>query len=83
MIFIWTSISIKGHNIVILIKIQKEWEKWTPIPIFPIEATKFLICFLINHCNHNNSNKLYYSIFYLVNLLLDYSTVSRGFDIHP
>jgi len=59
-------------------KNTKEWERWTPIPIFPIEATNSLTCFLINHCN-----KLYYYVFYLVNLLLDYSSISYGFDICP
>jgi len=32
----------------------KEWERWDPIPIFLIEETNSLTCFLINHCLYNN-----------------------------
>ena len=39
MIFILTSLSIKGHNIVMLIKIQKSELDETQSLYFPIEAT--------------------------------------------
>jgi len=43
----------------------KEWERWTPIPIFPIEATNSLTCFAINHCNFNKLQQtlLFYFLF--------------------
>jgi len=64
----------------------KKWEWWTSIPIFLIEITNSLACFLINHCNHNKFQQTYYFVFYLMNLLLDYSdysTIPYGFDIYP
>jgi len=47
----------------------KEWERWTPIHIFPIETTNSLTCVLINHCHHNKSQQTLLFFVYLVNLL--------------
>jgi len=84
MIFILTSLSIKGHNIVMLIKIQKSELDETQSLYFPIEATTLWLVFLLIIAIIN-LNKLYYFVLYLVNLLLNYSTIFStifcGFDI--
>jgi len=36
-------------------KNTKEWERWNSNPIFPIESTNSLNCFLVNHCHYNKS----------------------------
>ena len=52
MIFKRASISIKGHNIVMLIKIQKIEKDELQSIFFQFEQ-QTLWLFLFNHCNHN------------------------------
>ena len=83
MIFIWASISIKGDNIVMLIKIRKS-EKDEPQSLFSyLKKQTLWLVFLLIIAILTNSNKLYHFVFYLVSLLLDYSTIPYGFDICP
>jgi len=81
--FYTTSIPINRHNIIMLIKIQKS-EKYEPQSLlFQLKQQTLWLVFLLIIAILINSNKLYYSAFYLVNLLLDYSTIPCGFDIRP
>jgi len=81
--FIQASISIKGHNVIMINQNTKEWERWNPIPIFPIEATNFCLVFLLILPSQQIPTEFYYSVLYLANLLLEYSTVPYGFNICP
>jgi len=65
MIFIWTSISIKGHNIVMLIKIQKSDKDESQYLFFQLKQENYLTCFLINHCRHNKSQQTFIILFYI------------------
>jgi len=65
MIFIRALISMKEHNIAMLIKIQKSEKDEPPISIFPIETTNSLTCLLINHCHHNKSQQTFIILFYI------------------
>jgi len=81
MIFIRAS--IPGDNIVMLIKIRKS-EKDERQSLFSyLKKQTFWLVFLFIIAILTNSNKLYHFVFYLVSLLLDYSTVPYGFDICP
>jgi len=63
--FYTVSISIKGHNIVMLIKIQKCEKDETQSLFFQFEATNSLTCFLINHCHHNKFQHTFIILFYI------------------
>jgi len=61
--FIWASISIKGHNIVMLIKIQKSEKYESQSLFFQLKQQTLWLVFLLIIAILTNSNKLYYSFF--------------------
>jgi len=79
----YTGINIKWHNIVMLIKIQKSEKDKSQSLFFQLKQETFWLVFLLIIAILTNFNKLYYFVFYLVNLLIDYSTIPFGFDIRP
>jgi len=84
MIFIQASISITGHRIIMINQNTKEWERWNPIPIFPIEAMTICLVFLLIIVIITLLKPTFIILFlYLANILLEYSTVLCGFDICP
>jgi len=83
MIFIRASISIKGHNITMLIKIQKSEKDETQSLFFKLKQPILWLVFLLIIAITTTFTHFYYSILYLANILLDYSIVPYGFDIRP
>ena len=56
----------------------KEWERWSPNPIFTIETRNSLTCFLINHCNCTDQCPVLGSIF-ICSILLHHEGPTRFF----
>ena len=81
MIFIRASISVKEHNIVMIIKIQKSEKDEPQSLFFQLKQQTLWLVFSLIIDIITNPNKLYHYVLYLVNLLLDYPTVPYGFDI--
>jgi len=70
MIFIRGSISIKEHNFIMLIKIQKSEKDEPQSLFFQLKKQTLWLVFILIIAILTNSNKLYYFVFYLVNLYL-------------
>ena len=72
-----------NDTIFMLIKIQKS-EKDEPQSLFSkLKQQTLWLVFLLIIVILTNSNKLYHFVFYLVNLVLDYSTIPCGFNLRP
>jgi len=65
MIFIRETISIKGHNIVMLIKIQKNEKDETQFLFFQLKQQILLLVFLLIIAIITNLNKLLLFLFYI------------------
>jgi len=75
------SISIKGHNVTMLIKIQKSEKDETQSLFFQLKQQLFALFSCYSLSSQQIPTNFYYSVLYLMNILLDYSTVSCEFDI--
>jgi len=58
----------------LFIENTNKWERWTPIPIFPIDSSKSFNLLLFNslkiHDTNNLSNRFWHIFSYLVNIIL-------------